>query len=149
MQCFTYQTEWNVRTCKKETKHALFWGVKTHSVLGCAREGISLPCRQITRKVPKTVKTSLSYSFGVVMGHFDMVRWKYDSVCISSMSRNTLELILWKKADEKCKDQRRSFFFAKGALIGKSMFQVQRNKRCSRQVLQHRCSWWYFIKFYT
>ena len=67
--------------------------------------------------------------------HFDMVRWKYDSVCISSMLRDTLELILWKKADKKYQDQKRSIFFAKGALIGKSVFQTQRinavHGRCS------------------
>ena len=78
---------------------------------------------------------SLSYSFGVGMGHLDMVRWKCDSVCIFSMLRDTLELVLWKKADKKCKDQKRSILFAQGALIGKSIFQRQRinavHGRCS------------------
>ena len=37
-----------------------------------------------------------------------------------------MELILWKKADTKCKDQKRSILFAKGALIEKSKLQTQR-----------------------
>ena len=90
----------------------------------------------------KSWKISLSYSFAVEMGHFDMVRWKDDSVYIFSMLRDTLELILWKKADKKCKDQKRGIFFAKGALIGKSVFQTQRinavHGRCSSSgVLRH------------
>ena len=61
-------------------------------------------------KSQKPWKISLSYSFAVEMGHFDMVRWKYDSICIFSMLRDTVELILWKKAAKKCKDQKRSIF---------------------------------------
>ena len=83
----------------------------------------------------KPWKISLSYSFAVEMGHFDVVRWKYDSVCIFSMLRDTLELILWKKTEKKCKDQQRSIVFAKGALIGKNIFQIQQidavRGRCS------------------
>ena len=48
VQCLTYQTEWSVQTCKKEAKHTL--------VLGCAGERISLHCRQVTSRVPKTMK---------------------------------------------------------------------------------------------
>ena len=118
MQCFTDQPEWNVRTCKKETKHTLFWGVR--------EKGFLYFVARLQAKSQKPSKIPLSYSFAVEMGHFDMVRWKYDSVCILSMLRDTLELILWKKADKKCKDQKRSIFLAKGALIGKSVFQTQR-----------------------
>ena len=115
---------------------------KTCSVLGCAGERISLRCRQVTSKVPKAVKISLSYSLGVGMAHFDRVRGKYYSVCILSMLRDTLELILWKKVGKKCKDQKRSTFFAKGALIGQSILQTQRinavHGRCSSSgVLRH------------
>ena len=61
-------------------------------------------------KFQKPWEISLSYSFAVEMGFFDTVRWKYHSVGISSMSWNRLEQILWKKADEKCKDQKRGIF---------------------------------------
>ena len=145
---------WNLQ---KRDKHILFWGVKTDSsfgmwkhtlLLGCVGERISLRCRQVTRKAPETVKIFLSYSFAVEMGHFDMVRWKYDSVRISSMLRDTLELILWKKADKKCKDQKSSFF-REGCFDRKEDISNTANKRCSRQVLQLRCSSSYSIKFYT
>ena len=33
VQCLTYQTEWNVQTCRKETKHTLFWGVRKKGFL--------------------------------------------------------------------------------------------------------------------
>ena len=81
---------------------------------------------KLQAKPQKPRKISLSYSFAVEMAHFEMVRWKYDSDCIFSMLRDTLELILWKKADKKCKDKKRRIFFAKGALIGKSICQTQR-----------------------
>ena len=137
MQCLTHQTEWNVQTCKRRQNIPCFGvcGCVGVWVCGCVGEGISSRCRRVTRKVPKTVKISLSYSLRVEMGHFDMVRWKYDSVCIFSMLRDTLGLILWKKADKKCKDQKRSILLTKGALIGKSVFQTQRIKP-----VQGRCS---------
>ena len=58
------------------------------------------------------------------------------------MLRDTVELILWKKVDTKCKNQKRSIVFAKGALTGKSIFQTQRinavHGRCSSSgVLRH------------
>ena len=68
---------------------------------------------KLQAKSQKPWKISLSYSFAVEMAHLDMVRWKYDSVCIFSMLGDALELIFWKKADKKCKDQKRSIFFAK------------------------------------
>ena len=102
VQCLTYQIEWNVQTCKKETKHALFWGVWEKEFLYVVAKSCA--------KSQKPWKISLSYSFAVEMDHFDMVRWKCDSVCIFSMLRDTLELILWEKADKNCKDQKRSIF---------------------------------------
>ena len=141
VQRLTYQTKRNVQTCKKKTKHALFWGVR--------REGISLRCRQVTSKVPKPSKIFLSYSFRVEMAHFDMVRWKYESVCISSMSRDTLELILWKKAGKKMQRLEKEHFFREECFDRTEYLSNTTNKRCSRQVLQFRCSSSYFIKFYT
>ena len=118
---------------------------KTYFLLGCEGvrgKGFLYVVAKLQAKSQKPWKISLSYSFGVGTGHFDMVRWKYDSVCIFSMLRDTLELILWKKAAKKCKDQKRSMFFTKGALIGKSTFQIQRinavHGRCSiSSVLRH------------
>ena len=122
-----YQMKGNIWTCKKETKRTLFWGVWEKEFLYVVAK---LPA-----KSKKPWKISLSYSFAVEMGHFDTIRWKYDSVCIFSMLRDALELILWKKADKKCKDQKREHFFEKGALTGKSIFQIQRIN-----VVHGRCS---------
>ena len=110
---------------------------QTHSVLGGGEgeEKFLQVVAKLRAKSQKPWKISLSYSFAVEMGHFDMVRWKYDSVCIFSMLRDTLGLILWKKADKNCKDEKRGIFFAKGALIGKSVCHTQRinavHGRCS------------------
>ena len=82
------------------------------------------------------------------LAHLDMARWKYDSLCIFSMSWGTLELILWKKADKNGKI-RKGAFFREGCFDRKEYVSNTANKRCSRQVLQLRCSSWYFIKFYT
>ena len=131
---------------------------KTYSVLGCAKHTLfgSVWEREFLyvvakwrAKFQKPWKASLSYSFAVEMGHFDMVRWKFDSVCIFSMSRDLLELILWKKADKRCKDQKRGIFFHEGCVDRKENISNTANKRCSWQMLQLRCSSWYSIKFYT
>ena len=99
-------------------------------------------------KSQKPWNISLSYSFGVKMGHFAMVRWKYDSVCIFSMLRDTLELICGRKQTKNAKI-RRGAFFREGCFDRKECISNTANKRCSRQVLQLRCSSWYSIKFYT
>ena len=95
-----------------------FWGVWEKEFLYVVAK--------LRAKSQKPWKISLSYSLAVGMGHFDMLRWEYDSVCIFSMLQDTLDLSLWKKADEKCKDKKRRIFFAKGALLGKSTFPTQR-----------------------
>ena len=135
VQCLTYQTERNVQTCKKET-NILWFGV-------CGRKNFfTLSPSFKQKKSQKSWKISLSYSFAVEMAHFDIVRWKYNSVCIFSMLQDTLELILWKKADKTCKVKKRSIVFTKGVLIGKSIFQIKRinpvRGRCSSSgVLRH------------
>ena len=104
--------------------HTLFWGVKTYSVLWSV-----VRCRQVTHKVPKIVKNLCPT---VLQLKWVISTWweKNLTVSIFSMLRDTLELILWKKADRKWR-----IFFAKGALIGKSIFQIQRinavHGRCS------------------
>ena len=110
-------TEWNVRTCEKETKYIIFWSAW--------EEGFLYFFAKLRAKSQKPWRISLSYNFAVEMGNFDMVRWKYDCVYFQWYEIHW-KLILWKKADRKCKDQRRSMFLAKGALIGKSIFQIQR-----------------------
>ena len=139
VQCLTYQTGWNVRTCKKETKHTRFWGVREKEFLYVVLK--------LCAKSQKTMKISLSYSFAVENGSFRHDEMKYYSVCIFGMLRDTLELILWKKADKPCKDQKRSIFIGEECFDRKEYVANTANKHCSRQVLQFRCSWWYSIRF--
>ena len=75
VQCLTYQTEWNIRICKKETKHTLFGGGRG------AGERVSLGCRQVTRKVPKTVKNLFLLQFRSWDGSFRHGEMKI-SICL-------------------------------------------------------------------
>ena len=63
VHCHTYQTEWNVRTCKKRDKTCSVWGCVGVWVCGCVGERISLRCRQVESKVPKTVKNLFVLQF--------------------------------------------------------------------------------------
>ena len=119
VQCFMHQTQWNVRTWKN-WQNMLCFGM-------CGRKNLQVVAK-LQAKFQKPSKISLPDSFRVEMAHFDIVRWKYDSVRIFSMLRDTLELILWKKAGKKMQRFEEEHFFAKSALIGKSIFQIQRIK---------------------
>ena len=88
-------------------------------------------------------KISLSYSLAVKMGSFrhgEMKIW----LCLyfQHVTRYIGTDFVEEKQTKKCKDQKRSIFLAKGALIGKSRLSNTANRRCSRQVLQLRCSSW-------
>ena len=113
---------------KKETKYTLL-----ETVVGERKNFLTLPLKYA--QSPRNCQKSLCPTV-LQLRWVYMVRWKYESVCIFSMLWDTLGLILWKKADKKCKDQKRSIFFAKGTLIEKSIFQIQRinavHGRCSR-----------------
>ena len=146
MQCLTYQTEGNVRTCKKETKDTLFWGVW---VCGCVGERISLLCRQVTSKVPKTVKNLFVLQFCSWDGSFRHGEMKR-SLCL--YFQHVTRYIGTDFVEESRRKMQRSeeeHFFREGCSDRKEFFSNTANKRCSRQVLQLRCSWWYSIKFYT
>ena len=115
---------------------------KTCSVLrGGGGERISSRCRQVTRKVPKPWKISLSYSFAVGMGHFDMVRWKNDCLYFQHVTRYIGADFL-EESRQKMQRSEKGHFFTKGALIGKSIFLIQRinavRSKCSSSgVLRH------------
>ena len=126
---------------------------KTHFALGvcgvCGRKNFFTLSSNHAQSPKKSWKIFLSYNFGVGMGHFDVVRWKCDSVCIFSMLRDTLKLIFLEKSRQKMQRSEEEHFFAKGGFDRKEDISNTANKRCSRQVLQFRCSSWYSIKFYT
>ena len=118
---------------------------KTHSVLGCAGcvgERISVRCHQVTSKVPKTVKNLCVLQFCSWDGSFRHGEMKIWLCLYFQHVTRYIGTTLWKKADKKCKDQKKSIFLAKGALVGKSIFQIQRinavRGRCSSSgVLRH------------
>ena len=97
---------------------------------------------------PKTVKNLFVLQFWSWNGSFRHGEMKIWLCLYFSMSWGILELILWKKADKKCKDQKGAFF-CEGCFDRKECVSNTANKRCSRQVLQLWCSWWYSIKIYT
>ena len=150
VQCLTYQTEWNVWTCKKETKHyscfgvwkhTLFWGVRGKEFLYFVAE--------LRAKSQKPWKISCPTVL--------QLRWLISTWWDENMTLFVFSAcyeILWnwfcgRKQTKKCKDQKRSIVFAKGALIGKSVFQIQRRNAVHGRWLQFRYSWWYSIKVYT
>ena len=115
---------------------------KTYSVLEWAGERISSRCHQVTRKVPKTGKILFTLQFCSRDGSFrhgEMKIWLclYFQHVMRHIGTDFVE-----ERRQKCKDQKRSIFLAKGVLIGKSVFLIQRIKavrgRCSSSgVLRH------------
>ena len=109
---------------------------KTYSVLGGGRgERFSLRCRQVTRKVPKTVKNLFVRQFCSWDGSFRHGEMKIWLCLYFQHVTRYIGTDFVEESRQKCKDQKRSIFFAKGALIGKSIFQIQRinavHGRCS------------------
>ena len=109
---------------------------KIHSVLGCVgvrKKGFIFVVAKLHANFQKPWKISVLQlcSWDGFFRHDEMKI----TLCISSMSRGTLELILWKKEDKKCKDQKRSIFLTKGVVIGKNISQIQRintvHSKCS------------------
>ena len=126
MQCLTYQTEWNVQTCKKETKHTL---------LGGGGRKNSLLFYQVMHKVPTTVKNFFIRQFCSWDGSFRHGEMKMSLCLYFQYVTRYLGTDFVEKSRRKCKDQERSIFFADGASIGKNIFQIQRinavRGRCS------------------
>ena len=81
------------------------------------------------------------YSFAVEIGHLDMVRWKW-WLCLyfQHVTRYIGTDSDGRKETKKCKDQNRSIFLAKGALIRKSVFQIQRINDVHGRCSSFRCS---------
>ena len=98
---------------------------KTHSVLGWAGERISSRCRQVTSKVPKTVKNLFILQFcswnGIISRWWNENMTLYFQHITRSIGTDFVE-----ESRQKMQRSEGSIFFAKGALIGKSIFQIQR-----------------------
>ena len=120
---------------------------KKHNILclecaGCAEERISSRCRQVTSKVPKTVKNLFVLQFCSWDGSFRHGEMKIWLCLYFQHVTRYIGTDFVEESRQKCKDQKRSIFFAKGALRGRSVFQTQRinavHGRCSSSgVLRH------------
>ena len=122
---------------------------KTHPVLGCAGERISLRCRQVTHKIPKTVKNFFVLQFCSCDGSFrhgEMKIW----VCLDFQHvTRYIGTDFVEERRQKIQRSEKEHFFHEGCFDRKEYISNTANKRCSRQVLELRCSWWYSIQFYT
>ena len=144
VQCLTYQTEWNVRTCKKETKHTFF------GVCGCGgRKNFYTLSPNYAQSPKKPWKISLSYSFCSWHGSFrhgEMKIW----LCwyIQHVTRY-IGTDFVEESRQKMQRSEEEHFFLEGCFDREEYISNTANKRCSRQVLQLRCSSSYSIKFHT
>ena len=105
------------------------------SVLGCVGGEISFRCRQVTSKVPKTVKNLFVLQFcswGGSFRHGEMKIWLclYFQHVTRYFGTDFVE-----ESRRKMQRSEKEHFFAKSAVIGKSIFQIQRvnavHGRCS------------------
>ena len=142
VQYLMYQTEWNVRTCKKETKHTLFWGVR-----GVREEEFPYVVAKSSAKSQKPWNPFVLQfcSWNGSFRHGEMKIWLclYFQHVMKYIGTDFVE-----KSRQKCKDQKRNIF-REGCSDRKEGISITANKRCSRQMLQLRCSLWFSIKFYT
>ena len=152
VQCLKYQTQWNFRTCNKETKHTPFWGVKTHSVLGCEttlcfgvwkhtlfwgvrEKGFFYVVTKLQAKSQKTMKNLFVLQFcswDRSFRHGEMKIW----FCLYFQHvKRYIGTDFVEESRQKMHRAEEEHLFAKSALIGKSVFQIQRinavHGRCS------------------
>ena len=124
----------------KKRQNILCFGV-------CGRKNSSC-CRQVTSKVPKTVKNLFDLQFCSWDGSFrhgEMKIW----LCL--YFQHVMRYIGTDFVEESRQQMQRSeeeHFCREGCFDRKEYISNTANKRCSRQVLQLRCSSRYSIKFY-
>ena len=143
VQCLTYQTEWNVRTCKKETKHTLFWGV-----WGVWEKEFLYVVAKLRAKSQKPWK---NLCLAVVQLRWVIWTWWDENMTLFVFSACYEIHWNWFCGRKQTKNAkiRRGAFFREGCFDRKEYNSNTTNKRCSQQVLQLRCSLWCPIKFYT
>ena len=133
VQCLTYRTEWNVRTCKKETKHTLLGG-------GGRKDFFTLSPshKQSLKNREKTLCPTVLQLRWVIWTWWDENMTLFVFSACYEIHRN------WFCGRKQTKMQRskKEHFLAKGAVIGESIFQTQRinavHGRCSSSgVLRH------------
>ena len=117
-------------------------------VCGCVGERISVLCRQVTSKVPKAVKNLCPL---VLELRWAISTWWEENMTLFVFS--ACYEVNWNwvcgRSRQKMQRSEKEHLFREGCFDGKEYISNTPNKRCSRQVLQLRCSSWYSIKFYT
>ena len=119
---------------------------KTYSVLGCAGGTPSLRCRQVTSKVPKTVKNLPPLQFCSWDGSFRHDEMKIWLCLYFQRVTRYIGTDFVEESRQKMQRSEEEHFFREGYCDTKENISNTANKRCSRQVLQLRCSSWYSIK---
>ena len=91
---------------KKRQNILCFWGEW--------EKGISFRCGKVTRKGPKTVKNLLVLQLWVEVGHFDTMRWKYDSVFQHVMNYTGTDFV--KESRQEMQRSKEEHFFSQRVL---------------------------------
>ena len=117
------------------------------SLLECAGGRTSLGYRRVTSKVLKTVKNLFVLQFW----SWDGSTWWDENMTLFVFSACYQIHWNWFCGRNQTKNAkiRKGAFFREGCFDRKEYISNTANKRCSRQVLQLRCSSSYSIKFYT
>ena len=143
VQYLMYQAEWNVRTCKKETKHTLFWGVRVYERKDCFILSPSYA------QSPKTVKNLFVLQFCSWDGSFRHGEMKIWLCLYFQHVTRYIGTDFVEESRQKMQKLEKDHFSREECFGRKEYLSNTANKRCSRQVLQLQCSSWYSIKFYT
>ena len=131
---------WNVQTCKKDTKHSLFWDVRKKEFLYVVAE-----LRAKSHKPWKSLCPT------VLQLRWLISTWWDENVTLFVISACYKIHWNWFYGRNQTKAQRskEKHFLGEGCFDRKEYISNTANKRCPRQVLQLRCSSWYSVKFYT
>ena len=116
---------------------------KAYSVLGCvgcAGERISLGCRQVKSKVPKIMKNLLVLQFCSWNGSFRHGEMKIWLCLYFQHVTRYIGTGFVEESRQKMQRSEEEHFFREGWCDRKEYISNAANKRCSRQVLQLRCS---------
>ena len=131
VQCFTYQTRWKVRTCKKETTYFVLgcvgvWVCGCVGVWVCGRKNffsLSPSYKQSTKNREKSPCLKV-----LELGWVISTWWDENMILFvfSAFYEIYWDWFCGRKQMKNAKVKRGSICFAKGALIGKSIFRTQR-----------------------
>ena len=140
VQCLTYQTEWNVRTCQKREKTCSCFGM-------CGRKNfftLSPSYAQSHKNREKSLCPTVLQLRGVIS-----TRWGKNITPGFQYTTKFIETDFVEESRQKMQRSEEDHVFGEEGFDRKEYVSNTANKRCSRQMLQLRCSSSYSIKFYT